>query len=100
MPAITSFNPERWELQGRGIDPETGHECCYVRRTTLRPTPQVCTWRLVNYPGKGWRNVGQFLVHFKGFRRVPERYGVVLSGSRTDLTLLSFAESSHGNAYA
>lgn len=95
----TSHLPESWDLMNRGTDPVTGQPMCHVRRVKHEATDKVTVWRLVLYPN-GWRNRGQFIPHFQGFRPTPERHGVKLSNSRIDLTLKSFAEHGHGVAYA
>lgn len=96
---ITGYSPEQWDLQSRDIDPETGFDRCHVRKLFLDTTERVTVYRLVRFPD-GWRNVGQFIPHFKGFRACPEKRGVKLSNSRLDLTLRSYAETGHGHAYA
>lgn len=96
---ITSYSPESWDLMNRGTDQDTGFACCHVRRVTRDAVTRATVWKLVRRPN-GWYNVGQYLGGFTGFRPAPERNGVKLSGSRTDLTLRSFAEEGHGHAYA
>lgn len=96
----TGIGTDRWDLMNRGTDSETGLPMCHVRRITfgvLRDNATV--WKLVQRPN-GWYNVGQFVYGVNGFRPTPEKNGVKLSGSRIDLTLRSFAETGHGNAYA
>lgn len=94
---ITAYFNEKWDLMNRSTDSE-GRQMCHVRRVK---DDGVCVWRLVRYPN-GWRNVGQLIpgVAQNGFRPTPERHGKLLSNSRTDLTLRSFAETGHGMAYA
>lgn len=95
----SGYFPEKWDLMNRGIDPETGFPICHVRRQNLGAEKRATVWKLVQYPN-GWRNVGQFLPGFPGFRPCLERKGVKLSNSRLDLILRSYAETSHGHAFA
>lgn len=96
---ITSNLPEAWNLMDRGIDRESGHEMCHVRRITFDGQKRATVWRLVKRTSRngivGWYNVGQFLPNFNGFRPAPERHGKKLSNSRTDLTLIDFAEQGY-----
>lgn len=95
---ITGYHNEAWDLMGRGTDKDSGLPMCHVRRTVLG-TKRTTVWRLVQRP-KGWYNVGQIVSTGNGFRPSPERLGKKLSNSRIDLTLLSFAQEGHPNAYA
>lgn len=94
---ITTYHDEKWHLVSRGS--EDGLPQAIVRRVS---NGRATTWKLIQRPN-GWYNVGQW-IHFSGrpsgFRACPERNGVKLSGSRTDLTLLSFAQEGYAHAYA
>lgn len=94
---ITGYENETWTLMNRGVDPASGQDMVHVRRVGI--DARACVWRLVRYPN-GWRNVGQYIGSLPGYRPTPEKRGKLLSNSRIDLTLRSFAESGHANLYA
>lgn len=98
---ITGYHNETWDLMDRGQERDSNLPMCHVRRIV---GDEATVWRLVKRTSRngivGWYNVGQFIPHFHGFRRAPETNGKKLSTSRIDLTLLSFAEAGHANAYA
>lgn len=96
---ITSYSPETWDLMNRGTDSDTGLPCCHVRRVTRDAITRSTVWRLIRRPN-GWYNVGQYIGSLGGYRPAPERYGVKLSGSRTDLTLFEFAERGYSTGWS
>lgn len=98
---ITSYFPETWDLLSRGTTPD-GLPMCHVRHQKADVEGHTTVYRLVQR-AKGWYNVGRLTTipgKPGGFIPAPERLGKKLSGSRMDLTLLSFAETGHGSAYA
>lgn len=80
-----SLVSEDWITVGTTV--QDGLPVVYVARRLHEATPRTTVYKLVHFPAKGWRNMGQFL-STGIWRSCPERYGVKLSDSRLDRILL------------
>jgi hypothetical protein len=83
---------DRWETIGTGTDDETGLPVVYVARERVDAAKRLTVWKLVKRPGKGWYSIGQW-ISLGRFRRFPEKFGVKLSDSITDQTLIAYADA-------
>lgn len=83
-----SLVPEQWALWGTAE--EDGRPVVYVVRHKLDREKRLTVWKLTKFAKRGWRSVGQFISTGR-YRDFPERYGVPLTDSRIDRTLLAFA---------
>lgn len=81
---------DRYEAIGKGTDEPTGLRMVLVARIREDTQERLTVWKIVYRPGKGWYSVGQWIS--KGmWRRFPEKYGVKLTDSKIDQTLLKIA---------